>query len=916
MGMVLARWLLLLLLVLFAVEVVLAWRFGHYTGVTAASEAPPVAGRLLPAFVGFIASTLFLVLVAIFLHAAWTGDFLGFLPDAGRRAMEERLGVPAPAAGEGTRWHLEFVPYFWDTATDPWLSGVVALAMSLLVLGVYFREGTTTGSVYKLLLAALRLFLILLTLVVLLPQLRLSFERESWPDVAIVIDDSRSMSTADRYRDARAQEAAERLVREVSVQTPQRLQLAQALLAGSRAGWLESLLTRRRVKLHIYHCSHQAARVADVTEPGELQAAAQAIQQLRAEGDSSQLGSAVRQVLNDFRGSSLAAILMLTDGVTTEGEDLAKVSHYAAQMGVPLFFVGLGDVHLLRNLQLHDLQVEDTVHVNDRLVFEARLTAQGQAEPHSIIVTLSEKDKSGRLKRLTQENVTTDPRGKPVKFRLLHRPTEPGEKLYVIEALTGEDSGGLGQSSRLERTILVQEAKVIKVLYIEGYARYEYRYLKHLLERESNQDKANKSVDLKVLLIDADPEYASEDKSAVPDFPTKEELNAYDVVLLGDVDPKDKKIGERNLQNLAEFVKERGGGLLMIAGPRNDSPHAYKNMPLAEILPVQIGPGPAEDVARSSGFRPEITAAGRFHPMLRFNTDETENSAVWSSLPELHWWSEGYRQQPAAEALLVHPQRPAAQTTTTGTKGAERHPLLLQQFVGAGRSMFLGFDETWRWRFRDNEPHFNQFWIQTIRHLARNRTGRIELHLDRQNLYRRGEPIRVTVRFPDDATPPAPDAVVDVILTRTPLNRTGLETPVATELQKETLRLAKVEGSRASYEAIVSRTPEGEYRFRLSTPLVADPKPEAECRVLPPPGEMEDVRLNQAELEKAAAESRGRFYTLAEADQFLNDLPTGPRITVSAPQPPRLLWNHYSVFGLVIGLLGSEWILRKRRHLP
>ena len=95
-------------------------------------------------------------------------------------------------------------------------------------------------------------------------------------------------------------------------------------------------------------------------------------------------------------------------------------------------------------------------------------------------------------------------------------------------------------NNRLERKVFVREAKVIKVLYVEGYARYEYRFLKSLLERESEKEKGNKTIDLKALLVDADPEYANEDKSAIVDFPTREELNAYDVVIWGDIDPRDR----------------------------------------------------------------------------------------------------------------------------------------------------------------------------------------------------------------------------------------------------------------------------------------------------------------------------------------------------------------------------------------
>src|SRR5207253_9952675 len=249
--------------------------------------------------------------------------------------------------------------------------------------------------------------------------------------------------------------------------------------------------------------------------------------QLRADGDSSQLGTAVRQVLNDFRGSSLAAVIMFSDGVTTDGEDLVRVSRYASQMGVPLFFVGIGDAQDTRDLKLHDVQVEDSVYVNDKLVFEGRVTAQGYSDGRIVPVTLYEKDSSGKLKQLAGETVTTDREGKPVKFRLIHQPKEPGEKTYVLTVPEQEDEVKPADNNRIERSVYVREAKLIKVLYVEGYARYEYRFVKNLLERESDRDKRNKTFDLKVLLLDADSEYASEDKSALADFPTRDALNAH-----------------------------------------------------------------------------------------------------------------------------------------------------------------------------------------------------------------------------------------------------------------------------------------------------------------------------------------------------------------------------------------------------
>ena len=326
LGPSIAHWLLLAVLGLLLAEVVLAWRFGHYSTVRRAPGAPAATGRWFPGLVGIVAAVTLLVLGATLVHAAWTGDFLGFLPDSFRRTIEETLGIPPPAPGEGSRWRLEFTSFLWDAATDPWLAGLVALAGAALVVWIYRQEGTTASTGYKLLLAGVRMCFLLLTLAVLLPQLRVWFERQGWPDVVILIDDSQSMSTADRYRDPQVQAAVARLTQSTAVSPQERLTLAQALLTRTEPDWLSTLLLERKVKVHVYHCSTRPPASPTWPRRTRSKASPRPSSDLRADekNDSSQLGTAVRQVLNDFRGSSLAAVIMLTDGVTTEGEDLAR----------------------------------------------------------------------------------------------------------------------------------------------------------------------------------------------------------------------------------------------------------------------------------------------------------------------------------------------------------------------------------------------------------------------------------------------------------------------------------------------------------------------------------------------------------------------------------------------------------------
>lgn len=945
-GPFVARVLLLAMFTLFMLQVVLAWCFGHYSGVADSAgrhlkRAGPrgLAATLLNVLPYGMALGLFAAIAAIglvLIHYAWTGDFLGFLPDGLRLFAESLFGIPAPAAGEGSRWRLEFFPFLWSANADPWLAAALAMGAIALIGVVYSLEGimARVRPLALLVLGGLCACFVLLALVILLPQVQLSFERQAWPDVVILVDDSQSMSTVDGYQDPRVQEVAdslaERLPKDGSeLSEAHRLGLARALVARGDSDWLTTLLSKRKFKLHIYHCSTKAARIADVSESDQLPDAKAVLDGLKPDPahDSSQLGAAVRQVLNDFRGSSLAAIVMLSDGVTTEGEDLVKVSKYAGQTGVPLYLVGLGDNQKPRDLILHDLQVEDTVYVNDRVVFEVRLTGNGYADL-SVPVRLREK---GNQKVLAEQTVKVEAGGRAIKVKLVHQPTEKGEKTFVIDVPVQEGEAS-PDNNRVERTIFVQDTKLIKVLYVEGYPRYEFRFIKNLLERESALTKGNKSIDLKVLLLNADSEWAGQDKSAFEDRPggvrisregflAKDELFKFDVIIWGDVDPKGKDYPQDYpkmqdyLKSVAEFVEKKGGGFLMIAGPRF-APHAYKDSPLKDILPIDIGrePPPAEPAdGRDKGFRPELTSVGRHHPIFRFSSEEQDNDEIWNRLKEMRWHSQGYKPKRAAEVLAIFPgpkTKPDPANEDRPRRDDEDRALVVQQFLGAGRCLFFGFEETWLWQFREDLVHFNQFWIQTVRYLARSRQGRIEIRLDRQTPYRRGEPIKVSVHFPDDAPPPDPDVAVKVTVERHPPKNAPLG-----ETEVQTLTLAKLDGSRATFEGLLTNTPEGEYRFWLREPVVIGEKPRAECRVLAPPTEMENVQMNKSDMEEAAQQSHGRFYTLAEADRLPAELPSGTRVTINAPGPPLLVWNHVLVFLLAILLITTEWILRKRANL-
>ena len=243
----------------------------------------------------------------------------------------------------------------------------------------------------------------------LLPRDRVWFERQSWPDIVILLDDSQSMSTVDQYKDTRIKQVADRLAEHDGMTDAERLSLAQALLTDRRdAGptdrrdWLTAMLTQRKVRVHVYHCSSRAHRLKDVTTPRRLDrpwkrstVCRPSRRTIRASwawpcGRCSTISAARR-----WPPSSCSPMAS-----RPEGEDLVKASKYARQMGVPLFFVGIGDAQEVQDIYLHDLTAADSAYVNDRLIFTVNVTAQGYNRL-SVPVTLREKGKDKILDKKT-----------------------------------------------------------------------------------------------------------------------------------------------------------------------------------------------------------------------------------------------------------------------------------------------------------------------------------------------------------------------------------------------------------------------------------------------------------------------------------------------------------------------------------
>ena len=135
------------------------------------------------------------------------------------------------------------------------------------------------------------------------------------------------------------------------------------------------------------------------------------------------------------------------------------------------------------------------------------------------------------------------------------------------------------------------------MLFVEGSPSWEYKYLKQAMER----DPAVEFYGMVRLpgdewIYQGHPNRPDEDgrpgkpviASPKDGFPTADELNFFDVLIVGDLE---RKIFEREnrYEIVDSFVRNHGGGMVTIGGFQVYSAGDYAGTPLAHMLPVSPG---------------------------------------------------------------------------------------------------------------------------------------------------------------------------------------------------------------------------------------------------------------------------------------------------------------------------------------
>ncbi len=274
------------------------------------------------------------------------------------------VGIPPPRAGEGLD---EALVHSWPW--PPWLTLLLLIVAAILFVWLYLREPGQARRSTRLWLSAIRLALLALVVTMMYGWMRDRF-RTDLPDLVVVVDDSQSMSFADQYGDSQLDAQLLERLKSAKLEESSRINLVKSLLLEPGAGWLEHLRDKYNLKVYLLGTT---ARV----QSGSVSSLEETIRAVQAEQLSSRLGDGLQNILEAQRGRPTAALVLLSDGVTTEGKSIAEVAHYARRKGIPLFLLGVGDQRPPRDVRLSDLLVDEVVFLGDLVHFDFKLAGTG-----------------------------------------------------------------------------------------------------------------------------------------------------------------------------------------------------------------------------------------------------------------------------------------------------------------------------------------------------------------------------------------------------------------------------------------------------------------------------------------------------------------------------------------------------------
>ena len=521
--------------------------------------------------------------------------------------------------------------------------------------------------------------------------------------IAVVVDDSRSMSIADAGGKTREDAALSAL--------------QNGLLAG----------LQKRFQTRIYRLGNTLTRVDAPLNIAPVEPA-------------THLSDGLQQLTAETADLPVGAVVLLSDGGQNNNGNAAlgislDALHALRDRRLPVHSIGFGELQHAHDLEMQDVGIAPSAIANARVSATVTLTQRGYS---GRTANLSVRDGD---KLLAQRQITLIADGRLQTEQLFFPIGDAGAKrlTFAVEPLPGEENLA---NNAMTRPIFVTDTKR-RILYVEGEPRWEYKFI-----RRSEGD--DPTVQLVSMLRTSENKIYRQGISSPAEladgFPVRpEDLFGYSGIIIGSVDANYFTRLQQEL--LREYVDRRGGGLLFLGGRSSLSDGGWSASGLNDLLPTFL-PAGAHNFHRNSA-TVELTQAGMDSPITQILDDPEKNAQRWKKLTYLADYEDAGSPKPGATVLAdLH-------------AGRRTLPLLITQTYGHGRTAILATGGTWRWQMSEalGDPSHDLFWQQLLRWLVVESPGPVAASMPRRLLMDEGH-VQLTAQIRDPQFQPAVNARV------------------------------------------------------------------------------------------------------------------------------------------------------------
>ena len=757
----------------------------------------------------------------------------------------------------------------------PWaVLGMCALAIGGSV-AFYRHFEICKSTTLRITLTTIRAALLCLLLVTLAaPLVHSSATVSRLPLVYLVVDDSESMSHAD----ARAGEQA-------SVTRTDQL---RRLFSEQGSDVVRRLEEEAK-------CRVEAFRLASDKAPSLSKIDRHAIDKaLAGDGQTTPLLAALAAIPKQARSERVEAVIVFSDFVDTSSDGTrGELDVAIPSFGVPIHTVGLGATSLI-DIAI-ELRAEAKVKLGEPTTVTIDLRHSGlDGEVATVLLEAraletDSADQSQSVQQITERTLTLD--AATTTFTASFTPETSGQVELVarVAPFSGE--------VLLENNVATRQLGVIedflRITYVDYEPNWEWRFIKEVFGR----DKLVGREGFRTYLASAASSVRLKNELFNNELTlSRSAFHVQDVVFIGD--------GPRELftpefcELTEEFVSRFGGGLVVVAGPRF-GPQQLAETPLAKMLPVLLGNDAR--LRDHAEFTLQRTKEASVYPFMQLADSAAEDTAAWNNLGKLPWYQPVAGVHELTHVLAEHP-------TDLCDDGKTRQPLIAIRPYGKGQVVYVGFNEMWRMRKRYGDRYYQRFWSQLIYRLGMSHAVGAEKQFvagfDRL-AYSVGDAAMFTVEaFDGDYQPLGLSQLKDGALVG--------ELTAPTKDGEVTRKLSLSASRPGHLEAAIPVLVAGRHSVRVTDPITGRTY-ERSCLVSDSSAERRQVIRNSELQGRIAAVTGGQAYDISQVDQMIREL--GLETTFEQEHRQVALWNTPVWFLLVVGLMLSEWTIRKLTFL-